>query len=364
MATSRIGKGTVLADNEEEQYKSPYENALETGKDIAAPAPTTETAIAPSATIGDDGYDDVTEVVSTREPARLNRWYETLFRQDNAGEQAEISDEQRRKMARRERAERVIAGLGDIGTHIANIALAGKGAVPAKPSTTMSANIDNSWQRYNQDIEQRRRAYRQGLNAARQMDYRQYIDDRRQALLDAKEERLRWQQEHKYDLDKLREAKTKAEIARIEKRTPAEIAVLDNQADYWQARANESQARADGNIPNSVSRGRSYGGGSKSNAKSEVKEAPYHTPDGVACYSRDEYRAALIREGDKYGVKYRTKNGQPYITGDGWGALLYEIQKKRAEKGLPKEEQTTTNGSNQSSSQKGTKRDWSSRKIN
>lgn len=199
-----------------------------------------------------------------REPAQLRNWYETLFRQDNAGEEAEISDEQRRKMARRERAERVIAGLGDIGTHIANIAFAGKGATPAKPTTTMSANIDNSWQRYNQDIEQRRKAYRQGLNAARQMDYRQYLEDRKYNLSLDREERLRWQQEHKYDLDKLREAKTKAEIARIEKRTPAEIAVLEQQAAYWEARANESQARADGKIPIKSTSGRSNGGGSKS----------------------------------------------------------------------------------------------------
>lgn len=188
-------------------------------------------------------------VATPREPAQLRNWYETLFRQDNAGEEAEISDEQRRKMQRRERAERVIAGLGDIGTHIANIAFANKGAAPIKPTTTMSDKIGEAWKSYNQDIEQRRKEYRQGLSAARKLDYQRYLDDRRQQLAYDREERLRWQQEHKYDLDKLREAKTKAEIARIEKKTPAEIAVLEQQAAYWQARANESQARADGKIP-------------------------------------------------------------------------------------------------------------------
>ena len=198
-------------------------------------------------------------------------------------------------MARRERAERVIAGLGDIGTHIANIAYAGKGAKPAQPTTTMSKNVDDAWKYYNQDMERRRAAYRQGLNAARTMDYRQYVDDRRQAALEAKEERLRWQNEHKYDLDKLREAKTKAEIARIEKRTPAEIAVLEQQAAYWEARANESQARADGRIPIK----RTSGGGS--GTKKEEKEGEW-TFLGKSYRTKQLMNEAVYNWARKYGV--------------------------------------------------------------
>lgn len=268
-------------------------------------------------------------VAQEKAQPQLRNWYEQLFRQDNAGEAEQISEEQRRKMARRERAERVIAGLGDIGTHIANIAFAGKGATPAKPTTTMSANIDNAWQRYNQDIEQRRKAYRQGVNAARQMDYRQYLEDRKYNLSLDREERLRWQQEHKYDLDKLREAKTKAEIARIEKRTPAEIAVLEQQAAYWEARANESQARADGRIP---TRGYS-GGGNKGGSGGGAGR--YSTPDGASYKSADLFHAALIRLAREYGVEITTKKGKPHVTD--WGILYDEIERKMDEKGLPRQ---------------------------
>lgn len=331
MATSKIGKGTVLADNEEEQYKSPYEEALETGKDIAAPTPTPETAIAPSATIEDDGYDDGV----VREPAKLNNWYETLFRQDNAGEEADISDEQRKRMARRERAERVIAGLGDIGTHIANIALAGRGATPAKPTTTMSENLDKAWSRYNQDIETRRKEYRLGLNNARKLDYQRFLDDRKQQLAYDREDRLRLQQQaqndYRQDLLELRQAEWEFKKAQLEAKAPKELALLEARVESLKEQAALSKARAEGRVP----MGRSSSGGAKQSS------SRYTTPDGKVCRNSTEFYATLRTEARKYGIQFNEK-------GLDYARLYDEVCKKRVERGLPAiaGEQSATNGSN------------------
>ena len=333
MATSKIGKGTVLADNEEGQYKSPYEEALETGKDIAAPTPTTD---APSATTEDDGYDD-TEVVSTREPAKLNNWYEILFRQDNAGEAADISDEQRQRMARRERAERVIAGLGDIGTHIANIALAGRGATPAKPTTTMSENLDKAWSRYNQDIETRRKEYRQGLNNARKLDYQRFLDDRKQQLAYDREDRLRLQQQaqndYRQDLLELRQAEWEFKKAQLEAKAPKELALLEARVESLKEQAALSKARAEGRV--SMGRSSSGGGGAKPSS------SRYTTPDGKVCRNSTEFYATLRTEARKYGIQFNEK-------GLDYARLYDEVCKKRVERGLPAiaGEQSATNGSN------------------
>ena len=294
-----------------------------------------------NAGLEDNLQDDYVEtpVVATptyTEPPKQTHWYENVFKEENGD--LNLSEEDRKKLRRRERAERTIAGLGDLGAHIANVWGAAKGSTPAAINKTMSDAYNTKWEKLGLDYDQRKRAYNSGLAAAQRLDYQQYLADRRQYLAEQKEERMRWQSQAKYDADKAREAKTNAEIAAIQGKSPAEIRKLEEQANYWAARAEESRARAEGRIPI-----KSSSGGSRGSSKTSNTSKP--TSSGVKEPTKDD----LIKEFQSLGGNIpKDRNGLPKnVTAD---QLRGGIRALRESQGLPPAEWDKPNESVQSSS--------------
>lgn len=181
------------------------------------------------------------------EPPKPSHWYEQVFKEENGD--LNLSEEDRKKLRRRERAERTIAGLGDLGAHIANVWGAAKGSTPAKIDKTMSEAYDKKWREMGLDYDQRRRAYNAGLSAARKMDYQQYLNDRRQYLAEAKQEQNQAKLDYQIEQKRLeylfkekelalRERKSEAEIRRIEQM----IAESRQRAAYYRAKAEHPYA--------------------------------------------------------------------------------------------------------------------------
>ena len=229
-----------------------------------------------------------TPVVATptySEPPKQTHWYENVFKDEN--KELDLSEEDRKKLRRRERAERTIAGLGDLGFHIANVWGAAKGGTPITEKPNFSEAYNTKWEKMGLDYDQRKKAYREGLSAARKLDYQQYLADRKQYLAEQKEERIRAEKEYTNALTEAKTYKLYADMAKNSGESEAKINYYnkmaekaEEQAGYWAARAKMPYA------PKSAGGG---GGGGK-------------TYNGIPYHNQTEYNALVIQHAQRLGI--------------------------------------------------------------
>jgi len=249
-----------------------------------------------NAGLEDNLQDDYVEtpVVATptyAEPPKQTHWYEQVFKEENGD--LNLSEEDRKKLRRRERAERTIAGLGDLGAHIANVWGAAKGSTPATINKTMSDAYNTKWEKLGLDYDQRKRAYNSGLAAARKLDYQQYMSDRKQYLAEKKEDRVRAEKEYTNALTEARTYKLYADMARTQGESDAKINyynkmadAAEKRADYWAAMTGYKKYHPSGS------------GGSRSGGKT-YKGTPYS--------NQTEYNAMVIQDAQRLGIPTEKK---------------------------------------------------------
>ena len=296
-----------------------------------------------------EGVADTAPVVAAptySEPPQQTHWYENVFRKENA-EDAPISEEERKKLRRRERAEKAIAAFGDLGTHIANVWGAAKGANPAQINTSLSEGYKQKWKEYGQDLDQRRKSYNAGLAAAQRLDYQQYLADRRQYLAEKREERM-WEKQRAdkaYRDVQAELTQTKIDILNAksegEKKVLEEKAkLLTEQARYWSARANQ---------PYNPYRGSGRSSGGSSNSGASKPNGSYRIGNNYYKNAND-YHQALKYIADQNGVEYKVgRSGAPDY---------YRLEERLIELGILKREDLMVSPPPQNiSNNKGTKKD-------
>lgn len=168
----------------------PQQDNTETGK--------RNTITMPSFFNGQDEEYEVPDIAPLEDrmmevPERTND-YEAFYKR--LIENPTITEEQKNKMARRERAEKAIAGLGDVGAAIAQMVSANNGATPANvDAVNMSGKYAERWDKWRKKYQEELDKYQIGLQNAQKQDYAQYKADRDFALRYNKEQRIAYLKE-------------------------------------------------------------------------------------------------------------------------------------------------------------------------
>lgn len=291
-----------------------------------------------NAGLEDNLQDDYVEtpVVATptyTEPPKQTHWYENVFKEENGD--LNLSEEDRKKLRRRERAERTIAGLGDLGAHIANVWGAAKGSTPATINKTMSDAYNTKWEKLGLDYDQRKRAYNSGLAAARKLDYQQYLSDRKQYLAEKREERMWEKQRVDSELKYVKQQIDRAEL-------DLKFAKDEREKEYYRARISKLQEE-EKNLIDRREHPEKYRGSRGSSGGSSKTSKP--TSIGV----KEPTKGDLIKEFESLGGNIpKDRNGLPKnVTAD---QLRGGIRALRESQGLPPAEWDKPNESVQSSS--------------
>lgn len=227
----------------------------------------------------------------------------------------ELTPEQQAKMARRERASKAIAALGDVGTAMANIWTTRNGATPIEQNPTLSNVEANRWEKWKQEHKQKVDQYRQGLGQARQLDVTNILADRKQKIAESKEERLRQSAQINDDLRYARQSLVEAQTQAVKAQQENNLAlaalhnanaakIRDEIKDLETNRERVQKGLAPINFKGGSSgSGRSSGGTSSSKKTFTVGGVTYDDANSAVVHIPESEQRDIARSLEKNGVQ-------------------------------------------------------------